>query len=228
MNLCLWKSFPGLVRAVKADYIARGAVGGGHDFYHALMVAQYAELIAEDPETATLGWITGLLHNTDRMYPKEKVIPVLTRHLQMVRLNIPSGHLCILRAVLEHTKRNDPADSPLLMTLKDADRLANIGAWHFLRAAQFRPTILAVDPRFIVKQDPTATFKDPKSVLGDIEHTLEWESWLRLPKTQELGKPMFDEIRRLVANIESQFETLGLLSFPDELVVEPQNERRFD
>src|SRR3989344_1180271 len=159
MNLCLWKSFPGLVRAVKADYIARGAVGGGHDFYHALMVAQYAELIAEDPETATLGWITGLLHNTDRMYPKEKVIPVLTRHLQMVRLNIPSGHLCILRAVLEHTKRNDPADSPLLMTLKDADRLPNNAAGRFLRAGPVRPTILAGCPRVIGKQEPAPALK---------------------------------------------------------------------
>ena len=78
------------------------------------------------------------------------------------------------------------------------------------------------------KYDPQATYPNPKSLLQNLKHTLEWEDWLRLPKAQELGKLMFDEIRRLVANIESQFETLGLLSFPDELVVEPQNERRFD
>ncbi len=221
MNSCLWKSFPQLVQAVKADHVAHGAVGGGHDFYHALMVAQYAELIVPDQETATLGWVAGILHNTDRMYPKDEVIPVLSRHLQLVNSNIPSGNIYILRAVLEHSKRNDPNDPPVTIALKDADRLGNIGSLHFLRCGQFRPNIPAVDPRFITTSDPKTTFRHPRSLLENLKHTLEWESWLRLPKAKELGKPMFDEIRRLIGNIESQFETLGLLPFPDELVVEP-------
>ncbi len=154
------------------------------------------------------------------MHPKEEVIPVLTRHLQLVNLKIPSGNLYILRAVLEHNKKNDSNDPPVTITLKDADRLSNIGSLHFLRCGQFRTNIPAVDPRYITTSDPKATFRNPGSLLQDLKHTLEWEDWLRLPKARELGKPMFDEIRRLVVNIKSQFETLGLLPFPPELVVD--------
>ncbi len=222
----LWKVFPELVAAVTADHVACGAVGGGHNFYHALMVAQYAQRIAPDSDTAILGWIAGLLHNTDRIYSKYDAIPVITRCLRLAPLDIPSGHLYILRAILEHSKRNDPEDPPVTIVLKDADRLDNIGSLHFLRCGQFRPNILAVDPRFITSSDPQATFRNPRSLLQDLKHTLEWESWLRLPKAQELGKPMFAEIRQLIANIERRFTTLGLHPFPEELIVELQSERR--
>lgn len=217
----LWETFPRLVKAVQADHIAHKAFGG-HDFYHALVAAQYGQLIAPDEDTAILAWVAGLIHTTDRMYPKKEVIPALMRFLHLVNTDIPSGNLYILRAVLEHSKKNDPTDIPVTVVLKDADRLTNLGVvMHWLRAAQFRPNIPPFDPRYITVQDPTATFKDPKTVLRDIEHTLEWETWLRLPKAKELGKPLFDEIRWLKSAIIERFTLLGLYPFPPELVVEP-------
>lgn len=220
-NTRLWERFPQLVRAVQEDHIARRAFGG-HDFYHALVAGQYSQRIAPDEDTAILAWVAGIIHNTDRMYPKDEVIPALTKFLNLVDTGIPSGNLFILRAVLEHSKKNDPGDIPVTVTLKDADRLTNLGVvMHWLRAAQFRPNIPPFDPRYITVQDPTATFKNPKTILRDIEHTLEWETWLRLPRAKELGKPLFDEIRWLRCSIVERLTLLGLYPFPPELVVEP-------
>ncbi|PIQ69037.1 MAG: hypothetical protein COV91_00925 [Candidatus Taylorbacteria bacterium CG11_big_fil_rev_8_21_14_0_20_46_11] len=216
----LWERFPELTKAVLSDHIARGVYGGPHDFYHALMVAQYAELVAPDDDTAVLGWIAGLLHNVDRMYPKDEVHLVVSRLLTGVSHGISSGHFLVLQAVLGHSKKNDPKDDIVLVTLKDADRLGNIGWWHWLRAAQFRPNILPIDPRFVTSADPTdLDFRNPKTVLQDIRNTLEWEDWLRLPKAKKLGKPMFDAIRQLLSQLELQLSIVGLLPFPEELVV---------
>lgn len=218
----LWEKFPVQVQLVQQDHITQKAFASGHNFYHALMVAQYALSIAEDERIGELAWIAGIIHNTDRLFPNlgprgvgEKVRKYLERGFTGSSFDAD----WIVEAVLDHSKKNDPSDNQVTVTLKDADRLLNIGPYHWLGAAQFRWTILPVDPRFILTSDTTATFKDPKSILQDIKHTLEWESWLRLPKAQALGKPKFDAIRWYIAQIESQFDILGLLPFPEELVV---------
>jgi len=210
---------------VRGDHITQKAFGSGHNFYHAFMVAQYGFLIAEDPETAILGWVACLCHNTDHMFHKDQV-----EHIVRYYLDEGTGFTAlqkdlVLEAVLEHSKKNDSKDNPVTVVLKDADRLGNIGPLHWLRSAQFRPTIQEVDPRYIRETDPTATFKNPKSIIHDIKETLLWESWLRLPKARKLGKPMFDEIRKFLKNIESQFEILGLYPMPNELIVEIPEER---
>ena len=220
-----WERFPILTEKVRQDHIVHGVHGGSHDFYHALAVAQYALLIVEDTALASLAWVAGLCHNTDKMFPAEKVSAVVQDYLDTGTDFSLDEKTLVRVAVLEHGKRNDPCDSLVTVALKDGDRLGNIGPLHWLRSAQFRPSILPVDPRYISSQDPTATFKNPKTILRDIEHTLEWEEWLRLPKAKQLGKPLFAEIRRFKATIQKQFETLGLLPFPSELVVEPEAER---
>lgn len=227
-NRRLWQKYPTLVGVVKTDYLAQRAFGRGHNILHALMVAQYAELIAETERIGELGWIAGMVHEPHRLFPgisKEEVAQKLREYLMR---GLPAGALTeeeialVVEAVLEHSKRNDPNDNPVTVVLKDADRLINIGPYHWLGAAQFRPDIPAVDPRFITTSDPRATFKNPLSVLQDLKHTLEWESWLRLPKARELGKPKFDAIRWYIGELEKQFEILGLLPFPEELVVAPE------
>jgi HD superfamily phosphodiesterase len=203
-------------------YKQQGVSGGAHDWYHALAVAQYAALIAPDTELAFLGWVAGLLHEfPHRIFSRDQGMTLVRYYLREGTTFTPEDQQYVLDTILKHSGRDLPTDSILLMILRDADRLANIGAWHFLRAAQFRPDIPAVDPRYIAAQDPTATFKNPKSVLRDIEHTLEWESWLRLEKAKELGKPLFDDIRWLHRRLIEQFTVLGLFPIPDELVVTP-------
>ncbi|MDO8564790.1 MAG: hypothetical protein Q7R88_02225 [bacterium] len=223
----LWQTFSRLVETVWADHAKRGALGGAHNPLHASMVAQYGVLISGSPWLRRCSFVAGICHNVDRIYREDKalVAKIVSGYLETASTLLSlRERILILKAVLEHSKKNDPNDNLVTVALKDADRLANLGPLHWIRAGQFRPNIPPVDPRFITDSDPTATFRDPKSVLQDIKNTLEWESWLRLPKAKELGKPMFDEIRRFIANVEQQFETLGLLPFPEELVVEnPEN-----
>lgn len=213
--------FPALAQAACVDYISQRVHGGAHDFYHALTVAQYAALIAPNQRIARHGWCAGLLHeHPHRLFQTEHGVCVACERLAK-HSALPSwAQSDILQAILAHSSKDAPQDSPLLVVLKDADRLANLGAWHWLRAAQFRPNIPTVDPRYVARQDPLATFKNPRSVLRDIESTLEWETWLRLPKARELAVPLFKEIRWLKRRLEKRLVILGLTPFPSGLAVE--------
>lgn len=213
--------FPALAQAACVDYISQGVHGGAHDFYHALTVAQYAALIAPTERMARFGWCAGLLHeHPHRLYSEEQGAHLVRERLAKHSALPSRAQSDILQAVLAHSGKDTPQESPLLVVLKDADQLANLGAWHWLRAAQFRPNIPAVDPRYVARQDPLATFKNPRSVLRDIESTLEWETWLRLPKAKELAAPLFEEIRWLKRRLEERLVILGLVPFPAGLAVE--------
>ncbi len=221
INERLWETFSKLIKRVQEDHMACGAFGKGHDFYHALVVAQYATLIAEKTKFGFLGWIAGICHNVDHLYPGEDIRRIVWSYLETTDIMLSDDEkIWIVETVVHHSEPNHPADDALLQTLKDADQLGNLNQIAWIRMGQFRPGVPAVDPRFIGTSDPAATFKNPKAILDNIRCTLEWEKWLRLPKAKELGKPMFEQIRLLLKDTEHQFETLGLLPFPPELVVE--------
>lgn len=219
----LWKKFPDLTEKIKQDHIAQKVFGGGHDFYHALTVAQYASLISETEHVGILSWVAGMCHNTDRMFPKEEVRGRILEYLEsadIIDAFNDREKTLVLEAVLDHGKRNDLKDNPVTVALKDADRLGNVGQLHWLRSAQFRPHIVAVDPRFILETDSEATFKDPRTIVHDIKETLVWESWLRLPKARALGKPMFEASRRFIEDIAASYQEIDLYPMPPELIVE--------
>ncbi len=213
--------FSSFAQAVCVDYISQKMHGGAHDFYHALTAAQYAALIAPNARLARVGWCAGLLHeHPHRLFQEEQGVHLVRERLARHSALSLRAQLDVLQAILAHSGKDTSQDSSLLVVLKDADRLANLGAWHWLRAAQFRPKIPAVDPRYVERQDPLATFKNPRSVFRDIESTLEWETWLRLPKAKELAVPLFEEIRWLKRRLEEQLTILGLVPFPAGLAVE--------
>ena len=106
---------------------------------------------------------------------------------------------------MEHSKRNSASDDAVTVALKDADRLANAGAGVLIRAGQFRPKDPVIDLEYAFKPDPTATFREPKTQLRNLQHILEWEDWLRLPKAKEIGKRRFAFIRM---SIEQLFDDL--------------------
>lgn len=172
----LWEVFPELTNKVRQDHIEKRATGKGHNFLHALMTGQYAEMIAEEKDIAILSWIAGVIHNTDRIYSEQKVMQVLQSYLNLPSLNlIECEKQDILEAILNHSKLNDPNDNPVTVTLKDADRLANIGPNIFIRSAQLYHQLFDYDPRYIAEPDPTATYRNPKTCLHDIRSSLEWE-----------------------------------------------------
>ncbi len=212
----LWNSFPELVVIIQKDHKRQQPLSfGGHDFGHALGVAQYAAMIAEDEKTGTLGWVAGLCHNTDRIFPgssDEEIEKKIREYLNATSFEDREKSL-IVEAVLEHPKKNDPNDNPVTIILKDADRLDNLGALVCLRSAQLYHNMPAVDYIHLFS-DPNATFKNPGSVAKDIAHLLEWEPWLRLPKAKILAAPKFAFLKSFLQEIEHELREKGLYPYP--------------
>jgi hypothetical protein len=64
--------------------------------------------------------------------------------------------------------------------------------------------------QYLKTPNPASTYREPTSVIEDIRGCLEWESWLRTPKAQELGQPLFAELRRFLETLVHQYDVLGL------------------
>ncbi|MCR4328834.1 MAG: HD domain-containing protein [Patescibacteria group bacterium] len=220
----LWEKHAALTAKVREDHLEQKAFGG-HDITHALMVAQYATLITEDERTGELAWIAGMCHNTDRIFPEirdeklpsVKVIFIRSKvvsYLDLVKGIASEEQELVIEAVLEHHKKNSDADNPVTVVLKDADRLANIGVNNIVRSGQHYSNLLPFDPRYVTTSDPTATYRDPKTVLHDVRCSLEWESWLRMPKAKKLADRWFRLYEVFVKAFADQLEETGLLPYP--------------
>lgn len=227
----LWEFYEGhyadLIEAVRQDHISHGKFGGGHDFTHALMVARYAVMIADQVDIGLMAWAAAICHNTDRIWPDldhEGIEETVHRYLSSTSFT-EAARKSIIEAVLEHHKLNDENDSPVTMVLKDADRLANIGPNNIIRSGQLYNYLPAYDPRYVAHPDPEATYKNPKTNLHDVLCSLEWEPWLRCPKAIELAKPYFDYYRQFKDMFVRQMVEVGFLDekgnptypFPEDL-----------
>lgn len=219
----LWERFPILCEMVRRDHRQKGVtVGGAHDFMHALMVAQYGYIIAPDAACEKIGelaWIAGICHNTDRLFPdwsEAQIAGKVREYLKQGTYLNDLERALVVKAVLKHSRPNEPTDETITIALKDADRLANIGPHWILRMAQHAPRLPVCDPRYFDTADPKATYRNCRTLFHQFRCALEWEGWLRLPKAKELGKPWFDEIRRFMAGLSKQLEEVGLTPYPFE------------
>jgi hypothetical protein len=211
----VWEMFTTLTKITEEHH--EGKECGHHPHEHAVMVAQYALIIAENESVGEYAAIAGLLHNSDRLFPEEKVDEIVRQALHEGQEKgdfylLKSDVEDIVSAVLNHHTKNEDADSAILVCLKDADRLANIRAFDIIaRSARHYPNLPLVDPRYIETIDPDSTYRNPKTVFRDaVLSTLEWERWLRLPKAIELGKKYFDGLRAIQALTKIQLEETGL------------------
>lgn len=207
----LFQKYQKLVQQVRYDHEQYRVNTPGHDLLHALMVAQYAVMIAPDASIGELAWVAALLHNTDRLLKNDVLVePQVTKHLLSTPLSLEEQKV-VCRAVLEHAKRNSDDDDDVTMVLKDADRLANIGPSNILRIGQGFPHLPAVDPLHFA-QDPSASYENLKSVYRNVAELVLWDSegWLRLPKARELAKPYFDFLRQFMKLLERQYEEVEL------------------
>lgn len=220
----IWEVFPWLAAAVRADHFKEGMIGSGHDFEHAARVAQYAYLVA--PEDCKLhAGAAGLCHNADRILQRrlglghrdvsEDKIRELVRYWLEAEGIIPQE--VIFNAVLNHGGKNDDSDSPVLVALMDADRIVNIEFDIVIRCAQHYSDLPPVDFRYLL-EDPTADYRNPKSVFRDIYHSLEWDTdprfALRTPKAIEMGKSRFAALRFYIETLKKQIEESGLVPYP--------------
>jgi hypothetical protein len=185
----------------------------GHSLDHTLMVAQYGVLIADDQHIGELAWLAGLMHNTDRIsrFPEREIGYYLEILSSMGISNYENGR--IKNAVMHHSELNKPDDDELLIIVKDADRLANIGPLNIIRNGQHHRDIPAITLG-VCGLHPESTFKKAKSALDFIFYNLEWEEMLRLPKARAIGKKQFDYYRDFLRRNREQFAEVGLDEWP--------------
>ena len=212
------KKFYRLIQIIRQDHKKKGAlVGTGHDFAHALMVAQYAKLISKK-SYADLAWVAGLYHNTDRIfndYTKSFIIGKLNFYLKNTDFN-DGDKKVIIEAVLNHSRKPNVNDNQITIALMDADKLANLGYLATIRAAQFRYSDPPIDLRYINTAPPKANYKNPGSVFWDIKNRQDWKKkgWFRLPKARHLAKKYFREDQQVINGLVKKFKEAGLMPYP--------------
>jgi len=207
------------MRKVKADHVKAIDAVGGHDFLHAVMVAEYAEVIEPNPVMAGMGWLAGMCHNTDCLFPRmsdqEIKDHIIGNYFSGFALKKGSMEQIVV-AVLEHSKKNSDSDGLVTVVLKDADRLANIGPPLMIRSGQRYSKLPCFDPRWILEDDPKSSYRNPRTVLRDVKSSLEWkDGWLRLPKAREIAEKYFVLLQEYVELMDTQIQETNLDQLPE-------------
>lgn len=228
MNRIVIQMFPELWKAVYLRHAKSGILSGGHDSFHAARVGQYALEVAETDEVSRLAGVAGLCHNADRILqhdlkvgrkgvPEEMVRELVNEWLDCTDLSEGERGM-VISAVLLHSLPNDPGDNPVLVALKDADRLANLEPDVIMRAAQFYPDYPVVDPAHWLS-DPASTFREPKSVAKDLANNAEWGNFgdpkfgIRLPKAQLRATEFTNFLLDYLERVRKCWVDAGLLPF---------------
>lgn len=173
----------------------------GHGLDHDVTVAHLAVSIAPDQRTGEMAWVSGMIHSTDRFVQNAgfKDIPSMNKELE-VRLrdilkSLPKGYFSedeteqIFSAAFRHEEKNKDDQGIVQQVLQDADRLANLDLLLVIRAAQFRPTIKAIDFEHIESIDPASNYFNPQTVFDVLRMNLvEYIPQLRLPLAIGLAK----------------------------------------
>lgn len=216
------EKYPEFWNHIMADHIEYRMFDRGHDFLHAVIVAQYAILIAPDENTGRLAWFAGMLHNTDHIMGRSHIdticlkVSAYLRHIGLTE----KEEAIILNAVLNHWHLNDDSDTPVLITLKDADRLGNIGPLFPSRSQQHMREVHGVgippiDPRFITRKDDLSSYGRNKTDVDNIQSCLEWEPMIRLEEAKKISKPMFYLLRKMLEMEKYRLDETGILANAD-------------
>lgn len=236
MSLKIWEAYPGLASAVSHKHKQVGLINGGHDFDHALRVAQMAYVVAVDqsPKMALLAGVAGLLHNTDRILERalqikseniSRVSDADVIHMALQMLNewtdiAGEEEHWVIDAVVNHGSKPNLLDDHLVtIALADADRLINMEPDIIIRGGQYHPDIPVLDSVYI-EATPGANYRDPKTVVCAIANCITWAAEtgpyiLRLPKARELGQERAGYLRTFIDTIKRQLADLGLVPYPE-------------
>jgi hypothetical protein len=241
--LKIWEMYLSLVAAVKQTHDETVRDTGEpmfycHDFDHVVRVAERAIAIAEDEDVGRLTAVAALCQNADRILqkvgglgpfgkvPDPDIIALVEEWLD----NEPAGSFChqdrtlVVNAVLHHSERNSPNDSPILICLKDADRTVNLEADVIVRKGQyFGDQLPVVDPVHLLG-DPHATFMKPGSLLRALKFDVDdfrregGVASLRLPKARKIAASRFQFLEMFLAEVLKQRLEAGLIPYPEELM----------
>ncbi len=239
--LKIWEIYPNMVAAIKLTHSETvrktEAMFYCHDFDHVIRVADMAMRIAEDENVGRLAAVAALCHNADRILQKIRNLGPFGKVPDSDVIDLVNGWLnsetsesfsaddraLIIDAVLHHSERNSPNDSPVLVCLKDADRLVNTAPDIIFRKAQYwGDRLRVVDPVYLLG-DPEATFARPgslmRAILFDVEdfEKKEGVASLRLPKARKIAVKNFKFLRMFLDAVIEERMDVGLVPYPEEL-----------
>ncbi len=178
--------YPEVAERVVVDH-ERANLSGAHDFVHAFRVGETARKIGLDEwgdteRISQLAGIAGLTHNADRVIQKELDVGRANIDQWRVQERIDEWIGTTLRgtelqevktAVLGHSEINGEHDGEVMTALKDADRVVNLDSDLFPRSGQHYADLPVIDYEHFL-DDPYATYRNPKTVLRDINYSLDW------------------------------------------------------
>lgn len=235
MTTRFWERYPDVARRVRERHVASGLETTGHDFRHAAAVADTAYRIALDEwdseTTARLAGLAGLMHNADRVLETEGASAPrgteVARDAQVALMHSwlagPVGDLEelheLIDAVLKHSGKNDPADSRVLIALRDADRVVNLRLDDIMRGVRCLLDVPDINHDHYLGS-PTATWLKPESVIQSLLHDTWWaEEWntnynMRTRLGWKIGKARARLLKEFIATLENQLKEDGLLPNP--------------
>lgn len=241
----IWDLYPALAQAVKKEHEEVGLVASGHDSDHDLEVGQLALIVVspEEEQMAVLAGVGGLLHSKDRILecrlglagstisrvPEEDVRREVVLDLSRYTNIKGGGVTLVVDAVVHHGSKPNKEDDHLVMRgVVDADRLANMGATLPIRSGQHYSTLKVLNPVTMQRdpsdRSPREKYNTPDSVLYDIQNAIDWYRnpagpyALRLPTSIKIGKVRAERLERLIDEIKSDRELVGLYPYPQELL----------
>lgn len=166
---------------VRTEHEKRG-MASGHDFDHAVSVANLAAIFCESLELKEFAWVAGLCHNADRIIAidrqtprrdiaKEDVAVLVREWLKStdLLLSVPR----IVEAVQEHGEPNNPNDDKIIVALKDADRVVNARLDVVIRSGQFRSNLPVFDP-ILLLNDTRGKYNSRLTIVADLMDCLDW------------------------------------------------------
>src|SRR3989344_6380274 len=124
----------------------------------------------------------------------------------------------IIDADLNHTDINRDSDSPVLVDLKDADRLTCTVPHNIMTVPHFWSELPVLDPKHLFGGPGTHPYKKPGSALDNLRCREDWVTLgsvvcVRLPKAMELMKKYVAYLNSYIEAVKAQREEIGL--WPD-------------
>ncbi len=192
----------------------------GHGMEHNVHVALHGlDIVLHDhPNDAALAelvFMASIAHSLYRLVDRDDQAGF--DHLVIVigalaNLTDNDDYLAVIQAVLDNGKKNDEGrtDNIVTVILKDADRVANVGAALAIRSGQFTPEIAPYEMAHLREANPASTYHDPTSVFEDLRGCFEWRDWMRTRR----GKQIFDQkvgnLRAYLDTVAGEFEAIGM------------------
>ena len=200
----------------------------GHDFDHALAVANLAGKFCEGPELVNLAWLAGLCHNADRIIaidrgmgrrevPDEAVEQLVRGWLEDALIGWRKS--AAIHAVLDHGKPNDPNDTAVTIALKDADRVVNARLDVVIRSGQFHADLPVLEPTLLIN-DTRGKYNARLTVVADLLDCLDWGNLndqrfgVRTSGARAMITARVKRLREFLEAIVEQREEEGLVPYP--------------